>query len=607
MSMLLVSPVLASTNSVVKPGGVVITGDDPDYHGVVGPNASGANRFLRKMVSYVTYGKVNPKILLVTDLRHPGGDQVDSVKGLEAAGFSTFDIADSLGVDPRAINLNNVNFNNYDVIIVASDSGGWLRQDELDILNNRSNDLLAFINNGGGLVALNESGRPMVNGANHPGTQTGRFGFLPFMKDKIAVYNKQEITIGIPEENVLGLDPLSDIILNIGHIKFTTTANMFVTHYDTYGTTTTDDDAILGLAMRGRVVTPSGFDFTPPEVSLQGDTSLVIEANTLFVDSGVKAIDNCDGDISNLAIISGTVDTSKPGTYTLKYNVSDRSGNLASELERTVKVIDTKAPVITLNGTSEVALEVGSNYEESGTSAIDNIDGNITSNLVASGEVDTTKLGTYMIKYNVSDSSGNKAAEVVRTVKVVDTTAPIISLQGDQTINLIVGGKYSEPGAVASDNYDGNLTEKVVISGTVDTQKVGSYVLKYVVIDTSGNWSTELARTVIVQYQFSISTKQLPLRINSGRTLPIKFQIVDVSGSPISNATAKAYVVSFNGIEQEAQSTSASVRNNLFRYDPIDQQYIFNLNTKGMSVGEWKILIKLEDLTTHSLPLTIER
>ena len=50
--------------------------------------------------------------------------------------------------------------------------------------------------------------------------------------------------------------------------------------------------------------------------------------------------------------------------------------------------------------------------------------------------VDTSVIGSYSVTYNVSDSAGNAATPVVRTVNVVDTTPPIITMNGDTNIHL---------------------------------------------------------------------------------------------------------------------------------------------------------------------------
>jgi len=63
---------------------------------------------------------------------------------------------------------------------------------------------------------------------------------------------------------------------------------------------------------------------------------------------------------------------------------------------------------------------VGDSYAEEGATAIDNIDGDISANIVITGSVDTTTAGSYTLTYNVSDASGNAAVAVTRTVTVTE-------------------------------------------------------------------------------------------------------------------------------------------------------------------------------------------
>jgi hypothetical protein len=79
---------------------------------------------------------------------------------------------------------------------------------------------------------------------------------------------------------------------------------------------------------------------------------------------------------------------------------------------------DTIAPVITLNGDATMTIAVGDTYTESGATATDNVDGDITANVVTSGSVDTTTAGTYTVTYNVNDAAGNNATPVTRTIIV---------------------------------------------------------------------------------------------------------------------------------------------------------------------------------------------
>ena len=150
---------------------------------------------------------------------------------------------------------------------------------------------------------------------------------------------------------------------------------------------------------------------------------------------------------------------------------------------------DTTAPVITVtSGTDTV--ELGATWTDAGATA----DGGET--VTSSGTVDTNTVGTYTITYSATDASGNEGT-ATRTVTVVDTTAPVITLLGQATVTIEVGSTYSDAGATANDNYDGNITSSIVISGTVDTCLVGEVYITYNVTDSNGN-EAEIIRTVIV-------------------------------------------------------------------------------------------------------------
>ncbi|APG66481.1 peptidase S8 [Tenacibaculum todarodis] len=162
---------------------------------------------------------------------------------------------------------------------------------------------------------------------------------------------------------------------------------------------------------------------------------------------------------------------------------------------------DTTAPVITLNGTSTMDIDQGSSFTDPGATASDNIDGNLTSSIVVTGTVNSSVVGTYTLNYNVSDAAGNPAIQVSRTVNVnavADTTVPIITLNGSSTMNLTLGDSFTDPGATATDNVDGNLTSSIVVTGTVNTASAGTYTLNYNVSDAAGNAATQVTRTVNV-------------------------------------------------------------------------------------------------------------
>ena len=239
-------------------------------------------------------------------------------------------------------------------------------------------------------------------------------------------------------------------------------------------------------------------DVTSPVITLLGDANLSIEVGTAYIDAGATANDNIDGDITANIVTVNPVDINTVGIYTVTYDVNDSAGNDAVQVSRTVNVVDTTVPVITLLGANPQTIEVGTAYSELNATANDNYDGNITANIATdASDVNTSAVGSYTVTYDVDDTAGNSAAQVSRTVNVVDTTAPVITLTGAADINLSLGDSYTEQGATCTDNYD--ATCAVVIGGdTVDTATPGNYVVTYDANDTAGNAATQVTRTVNV-------------------------------------------------------------------------------------------------------------
>ena len=242
-------------------------------------------------------------------------------------------------------------------------------------------------------------------------------------------------------------------------------------------------------------------DTTPPEITLTGANPQVINAGSAYTELGATASDNVDGDISaNIVIDASAVDTNTPGSYSVTYNVSDAAGNAADQVSRTVNVVDTTPPEITLTGANPQTISVGDAYVELGATASDNVDGDISANIVIDASaVDTNTPDSYNVTYNVSDAAGNAATQVTRTVNVVDNTPPEITLTGANPQTISVGDAYVELGATASDNVDGDISANIVIDASaVDTSTVGSYSVTYNVSDAAGNAADQVSRTVNV-------------------------------------------------------------------------------------------------------------
>jgi hypothetical protein len=168
--------------------------------------------------------------------------------------------------------------------------------------------------------------------------------------------------------------------------------------------------------------------------------------------------------------------------------------------------VDTTPPTITLLGDADLTIPVGGTFTDPGATASDNVDGDITNKIVATGTVNTSTVGTYHLTYDVTDAAGNHATQVTRTVQVADATKPVITLLGDADLTIPVDGTFTDPGATASDNVDGDITDDIVVGGTVNTAAVGLYQLTYDVTDAAGNHAIQLTRTVHVVLQVLTST-----------------------------------------------------------------------------------------------------
>jgi len=275
-------------------------------------------------------------------------------------------------------------------------------------------------------------------------------------------------------------------------------------------------------------------DTTIPVITITGDATVTIEVGSTYTDAGATALDNYDGDITDDIVTVSIVDTEAVGTYTVTYDVSDANNNDAVQVIRTVNVEDTTIPVITVTGDATVTIEVGSTYTDSGATAQDNYDGDITDDIEAVSTVDTEAVGTYAVTYDVSDANNNDAVQVIRTVNVVDTTIPVITLTGDASVTIEVGTTYTDSGATAQDNYDGDITDDIVTVSTVDTEAVGTYTVTYDVSDANNNDAAQVIRTVNVESSLSnIQFEEINVNIfpnPSNGIITVKYYIPEQKG-----------------------------------------------------------------------------
>ncbi|WP_051302958.1 immunoglobulin-like domain-containing protein [Psychromonas aquimarina] len=150
-------------------------------------------------------------------------------------------------------------------------------------------------------------------------------------------------------------------------------------------------------------------------------------------------------------------------------------------------------------GIEDTSIQLGSEFDEmAGVTASDEEDGDLTESIIVTGVVDENSAGSYEITYSVTDSDKNTTTEV-RNVDVLVNQPPVIIGVEDETIFV---NEVFDPmaGVSASDSEDGDLTDAVIVSGSVDNAVVGDYSLTYSVTD-SGDVTTVEERIITVKEQ----------------------------------------------------------------------------------------------------------
>nr|WP_172692175.1 immunoglobulin-like domain-containing protein [Paeniclostridium sordellii]AUO31689.1 hypothetical protein [Paeniclostridium sordellii] len=256
-----------------------------------------------------------------------------------------------------------------------------------------------------------------------------------------------------------------------------------------------------------------------PVISGVDDISIK-EGTTFNPMTGVTATDTEDGNITKDIKVTGTVDTDKPGKYELTYTVTDTDGNTT-----TVKRIVTVNPkMVVINNppvikAEDKTIKVGDKFNPmTGVTATDKEDGNITKDIkVIEDTVNTSKVGTYKVVYEVTDSKGATATKTI-TVTVISNDKPVIS--GADNVSIKEGSPFNPmTGVTATDTEDGNITKDIKVTGTVDTDKPGKYELTYTVTDKDGN-TTTVKRTVIVNMKW-VDINNIPVINAEDKTIKV--------------------------------------------------------------------------------------
>jgi hypothetical protein len=345
-------------------------------------------------------------------------------------------------------------------------------------------------------------------------------------------------------------------------------------------------------------------DTTPPVIALNGANPLTVECHSTFTDPGATANDGCAGSFP--ATASGAVDANTPGTYTITYNATDPSGNAAVPVTRTVNVVDTLAPVITLNGPNPMTVECHTSFTDPGATANDACGGPVP--VTASGSVNVNVPGSYTITYSATD--GAHPATATRTVNVVDTTAPVISCPANIVVSLPLNSSATSmavnyPAPTATDSCSSTTTiTSSPASGSVFP--VGTTTVTSTATDPAGN-SSSCTFTITVLYNFTgffSPVDNLPTlnQVNAGKAIPVKFSLSGNKGLNIFAPNNPSSGVIQCGADAPVIDITETVTagSSSLSYSASSDQYNYIWKTESSWAGTCRqLVVQLNDGSIH--------
>ncbi len=250
---------------------------------------------------------------------------------------------------------------------------------------------------------------------------------------------------------------------------------------------------------------PPARDSVLPTMTLRGKNTVESYVGIPYEDSGAACRDKQGNAFE--ATLSGYVDSRQLGVYTLTLLCRTSDGLVSLPAKRVIRIVplptspDTVAPSLSLLGKDIIRLGLGEPYVDSGATCVDDREGSLLPQ--SSGVVKITQPGTYVVEYICQDKAGNSSARLKRYVVIqspilsADSLAPLLTLRGRDTLELLKKQTYRDSGAICLDDRDGPIP--VTGDGVVDPENVGTYRLRYDCQDKAGHKAITVMRVIFVR------------------------------------------------------------------------------------------------------------
>ena len=347
-------------------------------------------------------------------------------------------------------------------------------------------------------------------------------------------------------------------------------------------------------------VTPPVIAYTTtPDANGSGwnNSDVTVSWSVMDPESAITSTSGCD----TTTVSDETAGLTLTCTATSAGGTSSESVTI--KLDKTKPIITgARSPDANINGWNNTDVTANFSCAETGL-----VQSGIDTNTIAGATVSTEGAGQSVTNSgSCIDIAGNMADSATVSDINIDKTAPeiVITTPAD-------GGSYTFKQTIladwnATDGLSGiDTAVGTVASGdSIDTSSLGLKSFTVTATDVAGNDANKTSGYAVVGYTFGGFTSPVNISAKDFKkmsTIPVKFQLFDTFSNPISNAIANLWV---NGTP--AVSSGGSNVGNLFRYDPVAKQYIFNLSTKMITLGSNTLHAVFDDGSWHDVVITIK-
>ena len=223
--------------------------------------------------------------------------------------------------------------------------------------------------------------------------------------------------------------------------------------------------------------------------------------------------------------------------------------------------------------------------------------------------------GSNTIYYRSTDNSGNVENTLSASINI-DKTAPSITILNpeeakDYILNQVCFSEWMVEDVISGIS---SSSATAACGEPFDTSSTGEKIFNVSASDNAGNISeSSVIYNVVNTTTFSGFLPPLNVAGKSfkcGSVIPVKFQLTDTGSGNISNSAARLFLARIEndmpGDEIEATSKGKSNDLNYFRYDAGTNQYIYNLDTKPLGKGIWRLILYLDGIQSHTLDIELK-